>query len=136
MADKISINEALVLGQRTPPRQMTGYKRKLIPDSPPDTTSQPKEVDLTGIEAQALAAQKEQEMWARAAQNARWREREDASKRQGGTSRRRKTKKGRKTRRRGGDPPNVVVSNPAWNLPKGKSKSVTGKGRKTHRRRK
>lgn len=135
MADKISINDALVLGQRTPPRQMTGYKRKLIPDSPPDTTSQPKEVDLTGIEAEALAAQKDQEMWARAAQNARWREREAANKGQAGTARRRKSRR-RKTRRRGGDPPKVMVSNPAWNLPKDKPKSVKGKGRKTHRRRK
>jgi hypothetical protein len=119
----VNIDEALVLGERTPPRQMTGYKRKLIPDSPPDTTSRPEDIMKVDVPT-PLARQMAFDASA-----------EDRRPR-GGKTRRRKTKKGRKTRRRGGDPPNVVVSNPAWNVPKGKSKSVTGKGRKTHRRRK
>ena len=87
MSKKISIDEALKLGERTPPRQITGFKRALNPGSPPDTTSRPdriKEVDLPTPKMKKMAF--------------------DASaedrKPKGGKSRRRKTKKARKTRRR------------------------------------
>jgi hypothetical protein len=87
MSKKISIDEALKLGERTPPRQITGFKRALNPGSPPDTTSRPesiKEVYLPTPDMKKMAF--------------------DASaedrKPKGGKSRRRKTKKARKTRRR------------------------------------
>ena len=119
----VSIDKALEVSPRTPPRQITGYKRKINPDSPPDTTSRPEDimkVDVPTPEARQIA-------FDASAEDRRPR---------GGKTRRRKSKKARKTRRRGGDPPKVIVSNPAWNLPKDKPKSVKGKGRKTHRRRK
>lgn len=92
MSGTVSINEALKLVPRTPPRQMTGYKRALNPASPPDTTSTPKVVDLSDIHQRALSAQRKEEAWARAAQRARAANR-------GGKSRRKGTKKSRKTRK-------------------------------------
>lgn len=92
MSKKVDIDEALKLGQRTPPRQITGFKRALNPGSPPDTTSRPEsimEVDLPTPKMRKMAF--------------------DASaedrKPKGGKSRRRKSKKARgrhltKTRRR------------------------------------
>jgi hypothetical protein len=83
----VSIDEALKLLPRTPPRQMTGYKRKLNPESPPDTLSRSGElmkITMTTPEARQMAF--------------------DASaedrKPRGGKTRRRKTKKSRKTKSR------------------------------------
>jgi hypothetical protein len=82
-----SVDEALKLLPRTPPRQMTGYKRKLNPESPPDTTSRPGElmkITMTTPEARQLAFEASAE---------------DRRPR-GGKTRRRKTKKSRKAKTR------------------------------------
>jgi hypothetical protein len=89
MSKKVSIDEALKLGERTPPRQITGFKRSLNPGSPPDTTSRPEsimEVDLPTPKMKKMAFDASAE--------------DRQPKNKGGKSRRRKTKKARKTRRR------------------------------------
>lgn len=91
MSKKVSIDEALKLGLRTPPRQMTGYKRKLNPESPPDTTSRPE--DIMDVDLPTPRAARKMAFEASAV------DRGEAS--AGRKSRRRKlSKKARKTRRR------------------------------------
>jgi len=87
---KVSIDQALVVHPRTPPRQITGFKRSRTPGSPPDTTSRPEDIMEVDIPNTADARKMAFEASL-----------DDRTRRNGGRKRRtaKKTRKSRKTRK-------------------------------------